>query len=148
MRVSWLYRSFRLLHIGFLPTCSHARILKELESFFSFLGVVHLSSCPPIPLMQVSGMIKSIFGLSSAVLSVLYAGLFGASDVGKFLLLLSVGVPVLGMLSSIPINLVPAKHLGYATERAQGVSNSLSEQRERCDTIYSANLASCIERQE
>ncbi|CAM9918055.1 unnamed protein product [Scytosiphon promiscuus] len=70
---------------------------------------------------KVSGFIKSIFGLSSAVLSVLYAGLFGAYGVGKFLLLLSVGVPLLGALSSIPLTAVPDKHLGYATERAQGV---------------------------
>ncbi len=68
-------------------------------------------------------MIKSIFGLSSAVLSVLYAGLFGASGVGKFLLLLSVGVPFLGILSAIPMNDIPARHLSYATERAQGVSD-------------------------
>lgn len=73
-------------------------------------------------------MIKSIFGLSSAVLSVLYAGLFGAFHVGRFLLLLSVGVPLLGVVSSIPMNVVPAKHLSYATERAQGVSHSLGEQ--------------------
>lgn len=71
--------------------------------------------------VQVSGFIKSIFGLSSAVLSVLNAGLFGAAGVGKFLLLLSLGVPLLGALSSIPLTTVPAKHLGYATERAQGV---------------------------
>lgn len=80
-------------------------------------------------------MIKSIFGLSSAVLSVLYAGLFGASGVGRFLLLLSVGVPLLGALSSIPMNVVPAKHLAYATERAQGVSRCLRKQRDS-----SANL--------
>lgn len=77
----------------------------------------------PMPVLQVSGVIKSIFGLSSAVLSVLYAGLFGSSSVGKFLLLLSVGVPILGMLSSIPMSYIPAKHLSYATERAQGVSD-------------------------
>lgn len=90
---------------------------------FFFLRVLLLSA------LQVSGMIKSIFGLSSAVLSVLYAGLFGASGVGRFLLLLSVGVPLLGALSSIPMNVVPAKHLAYATERAQGVSHCLSKQR-------------------
>ncbi|CAM9499457.1 unnamed protein product [Pylaiella littoralis] len=70
---------------------------------------------------KVAGMMKSIFGLSSAVLSVLYAGLFNASDVGKFLLLLSVGVPLLGAISSIPLNVVPTKHLSYATERFQRV---------------------------
>ena len=72
-------------------------------------------------ILQVSGLIKSVFGLSSAVLSVLYTGLFGGEHVGRFLLLLSVGVPLLGMVSSVPLNLVPAKHLSYAVERAQGV---------------------------
>lgn len=76
----------------------------------------------PMLMVQVSGVIKSIFGLSSAVLSVLYTGLFGSSGVGKFLLLLSVGVPILGVLSAIPMNIIPAKHVSYATERAQGVS--------------------------
>lgn len=75
-----------------------------------------------MPTLQISGMMKSIFGLSSAVLSVLYAGLFDASNVGKFLLLLSVGVPLLGAISSVPLNIVPAKHLSYATEKVQGVS--------------------------
>ncbi|CAN0245804.1 unnamed protein product, partial [Ectocarpus fasciculatus] len=70
---------------------------------------------------QVAGAIKSIFGLSSAVLSVLYAGLFGSTRVGMFLLFLSIGVPILGTISSVPINVVPPKHLSYATERAQGV---------------------------
>lgn len=70
---------------------------------------------------QVSGLIKSVFGLSSAILSVLYSGLFGGEHVGKFLLLLSVGVPVLGLASSIPLNVVPNKHLSYAIERAQDV---------------------------
>lgn len=87
-------------------------------------------------------MIKSIFGLSSAVLSVLYAGLFGASGVGRFLLLLSVGVPVLGMLSSVPMNVVPAKHLAYATERAQGVSRCLSEGRKDTCTLCYDSLCS------
>ena len=104
-------------------TCAQ-RILTELTNVFSFLlDVVHFSACALLSVPQVSGMIKSIFGLSSAVLSVLYAGLFGASGVWKFLLLLSVGVPLLGALSSIPMNVVPAKHLAYATERAQGVSH-------------------------
>lgn len=70
---------------------------------------------------QVSGLIKSVFGLSSAVLSVLFSGLFGAEHVDKFLLLLSVGVPALGLVSSVPLNVVPTKHLSYAVERAQGV---------------------------
>lgn len=74
-----------------------------------------------MPISQVSGLIKSVFGLSSAVLSVLYTGIFEAENVGRFLLLLSVGVPLLGMVSSVPLNLVPAKHLSYAIERAQGV---------------------------
>lgn len=74
-----------------------------------------------MPIRQVSGLIKSVFGLSSAVLSVLYTGLLGAEHVGRFLLLLSVGVPLLGMVSSVPLNLVPAKHLSYSIERAQGV---------------------------
>lgn len=71
--------------------------------------------------MQVSGLIKSVFGLSSAVLGVMYAGLFGGEHVGRFLMLLSVGVPILGLVSSVPLNVVPAKHLSYALERAQGV---------------------------
>ncbi|CAM9554235.1 unnamed protein product, partial [Laminaria digitata] len=75
---------------------------------------------------KVSGLIKSVFGLSSAVLSVLYTGLLGAEHVGRFLLLLSVGVPLLGMVSSVPLNLVPAKHLSYSIERAQGVSPRLT----------------------
>lgn len=87
-----------------------------------------------MPMLQVSGMMKSIFGLSSAVLSVLYAGLFDASNVGKFLLLLSVGVPVLGAISSVPLNVVPAKHLSYATERIQMVS----QQTKQCDVGYTA----------
>lgn len=40
---------------------------------------------------------------------------------GRFLMLLSVGVPILGLVSSVPLNVVPAKHLSYALERAQGV---------------------------
>eukprot|EP00752_Nemacystus_decipiens_P011283 g10026.t1 len=92
------------------------------SSCFAQTGTsIVLRSFPAADRGKVSGMIKSIFGLSSAVLSVLYAGLFGGSGVGRFLLLLSVGVPLLGALSSIPMNVVPAKHLGYATERAQGV---------------------------
>lgn len=71
---------------------------------------------------KVAGLIKSVFGLSSAILGVLYAGFFDSTRAGKFLLLLSVGVPILGILSSIPLNVVPAKHLSYALERAQGVS--------------------------
>lgn len=85
--------------------------------------LVTLSFLFVVPILQVSGLIKSVFGLSSAVLSVLYTGLFGAENVGRFLLLLSVGVPLLGMVSSVPLNLVPAKHLSYAIERAQGVRN-------------------------
>lgn len=40
---------------------------------------------------------------------------------GKFLLLLSVGVPVVGTVSSVPLNVIPPRHLSYAVERAQGV---------------------------
>ncbi|CAM9126721.1 unnamed protein product [Choristocarpus tenellus] len=71
---------------------------------------------------KVSGIIKSIFGLSSAVLGVLYIGLFGGTGVAKFLEILSVGVPLLGVISMIPLNVVPQKHLSYMLEISQGVS--------------------------
>ncbi|CAM9915414.1 unnamed protein product [Ectocarpus sp. 12 AP-2014] len=80
-----------------------------------------LRSFPASDRGKVAGAIKSIFGLSSAVISVLYAGLFGSVGVGRFLLFLSIGVPLVGTISSVPINVVPHKHLSYATERAQGV---------------------------
>eukprot|EP00903_Cladosiphon_okamuranus_P007037 g6842.t1 len=96
------------------------------SSCFAQTGTsIVLRSFPAVDRGKVSGMIKSIFGLSSAVLSVIYVGLFGGSHVGRFLLLLSVGVPLLGVVSSIPLNVVPAKNLSYATERAQGVKPSM-----------------------
>lgn len=73
---------------------------------------------------QVSGLIKSVFGLSSAVLSVFYSGLFGGRNVEDLLLFLSMAVPTLATISSIPLNLVPDRHIPYAVERAQGVSIS------------------------
>lgn len=41
-----------------------------------------------------------------------------------FLLFLCMAVPTLATISSVPLNLVPEKHIPYAVERAQGVSIS------------------------
>ncbi|CAM9204694.1 unnamed protein product [Discosporangium mesarthrocarpum] len=74
---------------------------------------------------KVSGIIKCVFGLSSAVLGVLYLGLLGGNDASKFLGFLSIGVPLAGLMTTIPLNVVPQKHVSYALERCQGVSASM-----------------------
>ncbi|CAN0078167.1 unnamed protein product, partial [Phaeothamnion confervicola] len=75
---------------------------------------------------KISGVIKCIFGLSSAVLGMVYEGLFGGADPASFLLTLSILVPLLGGATAVLVNLLPPAHAaGYALERAQAAPTGL-----------------------
>lgn len=75
---------------------------------------------------KVCGLLKSLMGVSSAILAVLFEGLFGGDEVVAFLLFLGVLLPVMGALTAVPLNVVPSEHLSYAVEYTQGVQPTLN----------------------
>mmetsp|Transcript_9409 Transcript_9409/g.14191 ORF Transcript_9409/g.14191 Transcript_9409/m.14191 type:complete len:545 (+) Transcript_9409:168-1802(+) len=75
---------------------------------------------PAIDRGKICGFVKSMAGLSSAVLAALFTGFFSDDKPISFLILLVFIVPLFGIISSIPMNVVPASHLSYQVELLQG----------------------------
>lgn len=76
---------------------------------------------------KVSGLTKSMVGLSSAVLSALYSGFFSSQHPFAFLMFLSLLLGGLGLLCATLMNAVPPLHsVSYEIELKQGISPKFS----------------------
>ncbi|KAG5191636.1 Nodulin-like-domain-containing protein [Tribonema minus] len=81
---------------------------------------------PAVDRGKICGLLKSILGLSSAILAALFQGLFGEERVITFLFVIGSVLPTAALIAAVPFNVVPAAHLSYVVEAAQGVTPTLN----------------------
>ncbi len=74
---------------------------------------------------KICGFTKGMFGMSSAALACFFSAFFnGSNPEATFSLALSLVVFIVVLLCTIPSNAIPAYHVDYVPERAQGITPS------------------------